>query len=167
MDLRTRATRYFQLAQPLEEFWRWDRETFAVRWIDGVEIVSRQELVNFLRQLAPQGLPFFPALVYLIAACRGKTVEVIWHEPDAATMRSERMPCTLKSVGKEVRQSASTPVLAAAAKSIFSGFPVGVSISDCSARLVPRPFPEFLFIVLTKTQSPRTGANRSATEVSP
>jgi len=55
--------------------WQWDDEYEAIVWHDGTTIVFREELAQILERFSGRELPRFGALVYLLAACRGKTPE--------------------------------------------------------------------------------------------
>ena len=57
------------------EPWRWTEEGGVLTWTaDGGTVVFRDELLSILEWLAPHGLPAFPALAMLLAACRGRTM---------------------------------------------------------------------------------------------
>ena len=56
------------------EPWRWAEGGEVLAWnADGGTVVFREELLAILEGLAPGGLPPFPALALLLAACRGHT----------------------------------------------------------------------------------------------
>ena len=52
--------------------WRWADDGDVIAWSDGTTIVFREELAFVLEWLIPHGWPPFGALVWLLAACRGK-----------------------------------------------------------------------------------------------
>src|SRR5688572_1882935 len=56
--------------------WRWADHGSVVTWSDGSTIAFREEIAAVLQRLAPGGLPPFPAVVLLLAACRGKVPEL-------------------------------------------------------------------------------------------
>lgn len=56
--------------------WRWEEGGRVLVWSDGTTILFREELDGIVERLAPGGLPAFPALVLLFAACRGKVPEL-------------------------------------------------------------------------------------------
>ncbi|MEN1678430.1 MAG: hypothetical protein AAGJ46_02480 [Planctomycetota bacterium] len=55
---------------PDDGFWLWQDEGEAVGWSDGKLIAFAQELTFVLKQLAPNGLPRFGALLLLLASTR-------------------------------------------------------------------------------------------------
>lgn len=65
------AIEYLRL--PPKARWRWEEGANVVVWSDGTTLAFRAELQLVLERLAPSGLPPFPALVFLLAAARGKT----------------------------------------------------------------------------------------------
>lgn len=73
------------LRAPADGLWRWAEDGVVVVWRDGSTVAFREELVQILEWLAPNGLPSFGAVVFLLAACRGKvpTVEDIVVESKA------------------------------------------------------------------------------------
>src|ERR1022692_3666346 len=60
------------LRGPANGLWRWAENGSVLVWRDGSTIAFREEIVQILQWLAPNGLPSFGALVFLLAACRGK-----------------------------------------------------------------------------------------------
>src|SRR5262245_12876830 len=64
------------LRAPAEGLWRWAENGAVLVWKDGSTVVFREELVQILEWLAPNGLPSFGAIVFLLAACRGKVPKV-------------------------------------------------------------------------------------------
>ena len=56
--------------------WKWAEGGTVLVWRDGSTIGFREEVVQILEWLAPNGLPPFGAIVFLLAACRGKVCEV-------------------------------------------------------------------------------------------
>jgi hypothetical protein len=56
--------------------WTWAERGTVLAWRDGSTIAFREEVVQILEWLAPDGLPPFGAIVFLLAACRGKVCEV-------------------------------------------------------------------------------------------
>ena len=52
--------------------WRWADDGEVITWADGTTIAFREEVAFVLEWLLPQGWPPFGALVWLLAACRGK-----------------------------------------------------------------------------------------------
>lgn len=52
--------------------WHWAENGGVLVWHDGSTVAFRQELIQIVEWLAPNGLPPFGALVFLLAACRGK-----------------------------------------------------------------------------------------------
>jgi len=52
--------------------WRWSENGAVLVWRDGSTIAFREEIVQILTALASNGLPSFGAIVFLLAACRGK-----------------------------------------------------------------------------------------------
>ena len=60
------------LRAPASGLWHWDENGAVVVWMDGTTVAFREELVQILQWLAPNGLPPFGSIVLLLAACRGK-----------------------------------------------------------------------------------------------
>ena len=60
------------IAPPAGTFWRWTADAEVLTWADGTTIAFRPELLHVLSRIAPGGLPPFPAVVLLLAACREK-----------------------------------------------------------------------------------------------
>jgi hypothetical protein len=52
--------------------WRWADDGDVIIWNDGTTVAFRQELIHILEWLVPHGWPPFGALVWVLAACRGK-----------------------------------------------------------------------------------------------
>jgi len=74
------------LRAPANGLWQWAENGAVLVWRDGSTIAFREEIVQILEWLAPNGLPSFGAIVFLLAACRGKVpaVEDIIVESKAA-----------------------------------------------------------------------------------
>lgn len=64
------------LRAPANGLWHWAEEGKVLVWKDGSTIAFREEIVQILEWLAPNGLPSFGALVFLLAAGRGKLAKV-------------------------------------------------------------------------------------------
>src|SRR5215467_445436 len=60
------------LRAPKNGLWHWAENGAVLVWQDGTTIAFREEVVQILEWLAPNGLPSFGAIVLLLAACRGK-----------------------------------------------------------------------------------------------
>ncbi len=74
---RQQAIEY--LRAPANGLWRWAESGSVLVWHDGATLAFREEITQILEWLAPNGLPPFGALVFLLAACRGKvpaTIEI-------------------------------------------------------------------------------------------
>jgi hypothetical protein len=67
---RQQAINY--LRAPANGFWRWAEEGKVLVWRDGSTVAFREEIIQIIEWLAPNGLPPFGAIIYLLAACRGK-----------------------------------------------------------------------------------------------
>jgi hypothetical protein len=52
--------------------WRWSENGSVLVWRDGSTIAFREEIVQIIEWLAPNGLPPFGAIVFLLAACKNK-----------------------------------------------------------------------------------------------
>lgn len=57
-------------------FWRWTESGTVLVWRDGSTIAFREEIAQILEWLAPNGLPPFGAIVFLLAAFRSKIPDV-------------------------------------------------------------------------------------------
>ena len=68
---------------PAKGLWQWAENGAVLVWHDGTTIAFRQEISQILEWLAPNGLPSFDAIVFLLAACRGKV-------PKASDIITER-----------------------------------------------------------------------------
>src|SRR5215475_13523391 len=64
------------LRAPANGIWRWAENGAVLIWSDGSTIAFREEVVQIIEWLAPNGLPSFGAIVFLLAACRGKVPAV-------------------------------------------------------------------------------------------
>jgi hypothetical protein len=64
------------LRGPVNGLWRWAENGAVLVWRDGTTIAFREEIVQIIEWLAPNGLPSFGAVVFLLAACRGKVPSV-------------------------------------------------------------------------------------------
>jgi hypothetical protein len=64
------------LRAPVNGLWRWAEDGVVLAWHDGSTIAFREEIVQIIEWLAPNGLPSFGAVVFLLAACRGKVPSV-------------------------------------------------------------------------------------------
>src|SRR5687768_14915450 len=60
------------LRAPANGLWRWAENGAVLVWRDGSTVAFREEIIQILEWLAPGGLPSFGAIVFLLAACRGK-----------------------------------------------------------------------------------------------
>jgi hypothetical protein len=69
--------------------WRWDEDGNVVVWSDGTTLAFREELVQILQWLAPNGLPSFGAIVLMLAACRGKFPPITSSLADSASPLSQ------------------------------------------------------------------------------
>lgn len=64
------------LRAPVNGLWRWAENGAVLVWRDGSTIAFREEIIQIIEWLAPNGLPSFGAVVFLLAACRGKVPTV-------------------------------------------------------------------------------------------
>src|SRR6266540_6714993 len=71
---RQQAIEY--LRAPAGGLWRWADNGAVLVWHDGSTIAFREEIAQILEWLAPNGLPTFGAIVFLLAAGRGKVPQV-------------------------------------------------------------------------------------------
>jgi hypothetical protein len=70
---RQQANNYLRTPDHL---WRWTENGAVLVWRDGSTIAFREEIVQIIEWLAPNGLPSFGAIVFLLAACRGKVPNI-------------------------------------------------------------------------------------------
>ncbi|MEJ2435675.1 MAG: hypothetical protein P8Y53_21955, partial [Pseudolabrys sp.] len=89
---RQQAIEY--LRAPANGLWRWAENGAVLVWRDGSTIAFREEIVQILEWLAPNGLPSFGTIVFLLAACRGKLPSV----SDNVTLSNTPLP---SAMGKE------------------------------------------------------------------
>ena len=87
------------------EPWRWAEDGAVLVWAaDGGTVVFRDELLAILEWLAPGGLPPFPALALLLAACRGRTPTLDeWLGPAESTANPSD-PETLTALRRDLRR---------------------------------------------------------------
>jgi len=71
---RQRALDY--LRAPQKGLWRWAEDGTVIVWRDGTTVAFREEVMQLIEWLSPNGLPSFGAIVFLLAACRGKVAGV-------------------------------------------------------------------------------------------
>jgi hypothetical protein len=71
---RQQALNY--LRAPSDGLWRWAEDGAVLVWRDGGTIAFREEIIQLVEWLVPNGLPPFGAMVLLLAACRGKIPNV-------------------------------------------------------------------------------------------
>src|SRR5437762_906041 len=64
------------LRAPGSGLWHWAESGAVLAWHDGSTIAFREEILQILEWLAPTGLPSFGAIVFLLAASRGKVPQV-------------------------------------------------------------------------------------------
>src|SRR5258708_1714250 len=67
---RQQALEYLRV--PAGGLWHWAENGAVLVWRDGGTVAFREEIIQVLESLAPNGLPSFGAIVFLLAACRGK-----------------------------------------------------------------------------------------------
>src|SRR2546426_6924850 len=77
------------LRAPANAPWRWAENGSVLVWKDGSTVAFREEITEILEWLAPNGLPPFGAIVFLLAACKGKTVRSEEHTSELQS------PCNL------------------------------------------------------------------------
>ena len=64
------------LRAPANGLWHWAENGAVLVWHDGSTIAFREEIAQIIEWLAPNGLPSFGTVVFLLAACRGKVPKV-------------------------------------------------------------------------------------------
>src|SRR5262245_41771674 len=64
------------LRAPAKGLWHWAEDGKVLVWHDGSTVAFREEVAMILEWLAPNGLPSFGAIVFLLAACRRKVPKV-------------------------------------------------------------------------------------------
>ncbi len=69
-NARRTALNYFRTAPG--SLWKWEEDGRVLVWTDGTTLAFRGELDALIQQLGMKGLPAFPSLVLMLAACRGK-----------------------------------------------------------------------------------------------
>jgi hypothetical protein len=88
---RQHAVQYLRV--PPDGLWRWAENGAVLAWKDGGTIAFREEIEQILQWLAPNGLPSFGAIVFLLAACRGKVCAVT----DILAVTTSALPTSLGS----------------------------------------------------------------------
>lgn len=68
MKETTQALGYFR--PPKQYFWRWAEKGEVIEWVDGVTICYREDIMGLIRELLPDGLPPFGALLLTLTACQ-------------------------------------------------------------------------------------------------
>lgn len=71
--------------------WRWADHGSVLVWHDGTTLAFKEEILQILESLAPDGLPPLGALVLLLAACRGKVPVVDDFLPRAVNAQPPRL----------------------------------------------------------------------------
>jgi hypothetical protein len=79
---RQQAISYLQATAYLP--WRWAENGNVLAWWDGTTVAFREEIIQILQWLAPNGLPPFGAIALMLAACRGKLPTVLSMMGDSA-----------------------------------------------------------------------------------
>lgn len=79
------------LRAPANGPWRWAEDGAVLVWSDGATIAFREELIQILQWLAPNGLPPFGAIALMLAACRGKVPPVATFLDDPKTPLSAEL----------------------------------------------------------------------------
>src|ERR1043166_5314557 len=77
------------LRAPANGLWRWAEDGAVLVWRDGTTLAFREEIVQILEWLPPNGVPSFGAVVFLLAAGRGKVPAVSDIVPEPAVLRPE------------------------------------------------------------------------------
>ena len=82
------------LRAPKGGLWNWAESGKVLVWHDGTTIGFREEVIQILEWLAPNGLPSFGAIVFLMAACKGRVPQQ--QEITTPTLRDATAPVTLR-----------------------------------------------------------------------
>jgi hypothetical protein len=90
------------LRAPSGGFWHWAEDGSVLVWRDGSTITFREEAGQIIEWLAPNGLPPFGAVVFLLAACRGKVaaVEDLIHEAPPLQSKTPASEISRLSAGR-------------------------------------------------------------------
>jgi hypothetical protein len=86
---RQQAISYLQATAHLP--WRWAENGNVLAWWDGSTVAFREEIIQILQWLAPNGLPPFGAIALMLAACRGKLPTVVSMMGDSAAPLSPEL----------------------------------------------------------------------------
>lgn len=86
----------------LESLWHWEEDGAVLVWHDGATIAFREEVIQVLETLRPQGLPNFEAVVTLLAACQGRLpgiIEILGEPllPGSETVTSQKLLLRMES----------------------------------------------------------------------
>src|SRR5258706_14293426 len=81
-----RQTAIKYVSAPANGLWRWAEGGKVLIWHDGTTIAFREEIQLILERLATGGFPPFGAIVFMLAACRGKFATVEELMPDSAAL---------------------------------------------------------------------------------
>ncbi|HNC99919.1 MAG TPA: hypothetical protein PKW90_27580, partial [Myxococcota bacterium] len=86
----------------LESLWHWEEDGAVLVWHDGSTIAFREEVIQVLETLRPQGLPNFEAVATLLAACQGRLpgiVQILGESlpPSSETVNSQKMLLRIES----------------------------------------------------------------------
>jgi hypothetical protein len=84
--------------------WRWADDGEVITWTDGTTIAFREEIAYVLEWLVPHGWPSFGALVWLLAASRGKL---------PPRLSSEKRFVLPPDIGADAESDSTQPSLAA------------------------------------------------------
>jgi len=95
------------LRAPKAGLWSWAENGSVLVWNDGTTIGFREEVVQILEWLSPNGLPSFGAIVFLMAACKGKVprLQELTPETPAATVASESNQALSQAIARRPLRS--------------------------------------------------------------
>lgn len=69
-DQRNKVVGYFK--PTANYFWHWTEAGYVIEWREGDTICYREDLVNILKKLAPEGWPALGSILLILSACREK-----------------------------------------------------------------------------------------------
>lgn len=69
-DQRNKVVGYFK--PTTNYFWQWTEAGYVIEWRQGDTICYREDLVNILKKLAPEGWPALGSILLILSACREK-----------------------------------------------------------------------------------------------
>lgn len=128
------------LRVPRDAPWKWEEGGRVLAWKDGTTIAFREEIEVIVSRVSTTGLPPFPEVVLLLAACRGKLTELNQVPPEAFEGRGQLIQ-SLNRRREEQLENSLAPILQLPAELVEP--PAGKALLvEAIAERLPRRSPE-------------------------